>query len=186
MKSGNLNFLQTSEPLQACNEIALPLVYVWFSYVLYSWINSSENYPRSSFKNTARIQQWFLFSETLHWISFAGTNKISNSVRTSDSIRGVYRRASTVDEEARFMKLGPRLWVCGTFYSASSLWRNFLLLLHLKVHDTPAHGQWWGGNPEKYFSQGNGLRDSNPGLPGEISRRVISMLWSLYTVIGLP
>jgi len=50
----------------------------------------------------------------------AGTNKISNSVRASDFIRGFYRGASMVDKEARIMKLGPRLWVgVWDFYSTS-------------------------------------------------------------------
>jgi len=32
MKSGNLNFLEPSGPLQACNGTALPLPFSWFYY----------------------------------------------------------------------------------------------------------------------------------------------------------
>jgi hypothetical protein len=39
MKSGNLNFLEPSEPLQACNGIALPFTFLTLNiYLVPSWV----------------------------------------------------------------------------------------------------------------------------------------------------
>jgi len=35
MKSGNLNFLEDSEPLQDCNGTDLPFLLLRFSYIIY-------------------------------------------------------------------------------------------------------------------------------------------------------
>ena len=51
MKSGNLNFLEPSGPLQACNGTALPLPYMWWSIQSPGFMSFSPPSPPSYFSD---------------------------------------------------------------------------------------------------------------------------------------
>jgi len=64
MKSGNLNFLETSGPLQACNGTALPLyIYIYiciYIYISISYFLSSKLFERAKmFVPNPQIRLYF-------------------------------------------------------------------------------------------------------------------------------
>jgi len=55
VKSGNLNFLETSGPLQACNGTALPLyIYIYISLYIYITNHRPSDIPLHPTKTTKR------------------------------------------------------------------------------------------------------------------------------------
>jgi len=55
LKYGNLNFLEPSGPLQACNGTALPLHYIYIYIRVYTWRREYDDYPCSCL----RLQSFF-------------------------------------------------------------------------------------------------------------------------------
>jgi hypothetical protein len=77
MKSGNLNFLEPSGPLQACNGTALPLLLPYYlayttMLVCYNWSPDDG----SSWPKTCRRTLWNCIITRVHFISFIRHNYI--------------------------------------------------------------------------------------------------------------